>query len=194
MYSHINLLCCLSQPHFTYIWKNSHLIHFIISIKRTFHTWQCKKHTRFLLSLYCCKQNLLTWRANLGSSWISPKPFKHGGQDGMDEMEPVAWCAMNLWVELGQRGFDNHLLNMPKTSVCGQPEMEASSVMNSIITQIWHQGINPGHQNQTDYPSCQLQLWYIAWSLPRQFWLWPVNLPCTLKRRREGASTFPRIK
>lgn len=89
MYSHINVLCHLSQPLFTYIWKNSHLIHFIISIKMTFHPWQCKKHTNFLLSLYRGKQNLFTLRANLGSSCLSPKLSSM--------VVKMGWTGWSLW-------------------------------------------------------------------------------------------------
>lgn len=86
----------------------------------------------------------------------------------------------------GARGFQQP--SFPYAWTTGK---EASLLTNSIIMQIWHQGISIGHQNLNG-PSPLLRLWYATWSLPLSVqttsqWIF------FLKRKR-GVSIFTKDK
>lgn len=149
MYSHISflLLCCLSKQLFppSYL-KSSCLISFTFSIKMTFHPWQCMNHTSVLLGLYFDEQSLFTLGSNLGSSCFSSKAFQAWWPrwHGWDRACGIVWYVP--MARTRARVFDDPHWNMPFF----EPEMEAGSLMNPIITQIWYKGINTGHQNQSN--------------------------------------------
>lgn len=154
LYFHINslLLLCLSNNLFISE-ELAILVNCTLSIKMTFFShdsaWTI---LGFLLGLYLVNKAYWTLWAHVGC--VSQKSIKHGGQDDVHEMEPGTYTCQ--W---GPGGFLTVLLfHMPE-----QQEREASLLTNSIIMQIWHQGISTGHQNLNGpspllrLPTCNLE-------------------------------------
>lgn len=95
----------------------------------------------------------------------------------MHGMEPVAYtCGWN-W----GRGFQQSSFEHAWTT-----EKKASSVVNCIITQIWHQDISTGRQNLSDCSS-PLALIYSLEPAPLSSDHWPANLPSSKGGEKEWA-------
>lgn len=111
-------------------------------------------HTGFLLGLYLVNKTCWDWELMRAVSLRNLSSM-------VAKMTCMRWNLWHIPVSgSGARGFQQSSFQHAWTT-----GKEAILLTQSIIMQIWHQGISIGHQNLND-PSPLLRLRYTTWSLP----------------------------